>query len=196
MRRSLDLLKAATVMLMAAALTSCATLTNLDKSYSLGSNPTRSIVIIGVKPDDIRFGVEEGALVDDQFKWSATATPILAVYPENGYVVAVMDATDPDQIYALTNLMQSIHHYRGCGRALETFGIEPGKVVYLGDFEFASPPAGLKHTISYDPASAEAFIRDNYPNLKDVPFVTEKTVQRDEVGFRQNDAQWLMTTCG
>jgi hypothetical protein len=178
-----------------ALLSACATLSNLNKNYSLGPKPTQSVVVIGVKPDDIRFGVEEGTLVKDQFKGSPTATPIFALYPDHGYVVAVMDTTDPDQLYALTNLKQSIHLYRGCGHALETFAVEPGKIIYLGDFEFADPPAGLKHTISYDPASAEKFMRDNYPNLKDVPFAAQKTLPRDEVGFHQSNLQWLMTTC-
>lgn len=189
------MLKRVVIVAVLALLSGCATLTNLNKGYSLGSTPTQSVVIIGVKPDDIRFGVEEGKLVDGQFKWSATATPIFALYPDQGYVVAVVDATDPDQIYALTNLKESIHLYRGCGHALETFSIEPGKIIYLGDFQFASPPAGLKHTISYDAVSAQDFIRQNYPNLKDVPFATQQTVQRDELGFHQNDVQWLMTTC-
>ena len=179
-----------------ALLVGCATLSNLNKNYSLGAKPTQSVVIIGVKPDDIRFGVEEGALVDDQFKWSATATPILAIYPEHGYVVAVMDATDSDEIYALTNLMESVHHYRACGaKPIDTFAIEPGKIVYLGDYAFAPPLEELTHTITYDPGSAEKFIRDNYPNLKDVPFVTEHVTPRMELGYRDMPLQALVHSC-
>ena len=189
------MLKIITILAIAWALAGCATLSNLNKDYSLARKSTKSVVIIGVKPDD-RFGVEEGTLVHDQYKWDAKATPVLAVYPVDGYVVAVMDETDSDQIYALTNIMESIHHYRACGsKPVETFTIEPGKIIYLGDFEFATPPVGFKHTITYDPDSAEKFIRQNYPNLKGVPFVTQHTVQRVEIGFWQTELQGMVSNC-
>lgn len=177
------------------ALSGCATMNNLSTDYSLDRNPTQSVVIIGVKPDD-RFGVEEGALARGQFKWDPGATPIFALYPKDGYIVAKMDMTKPSQIYALTNLMESIHHYRACGsKPIDTFTVEPGKIIYLGDFEFASPPVGLKHTITYDPDSAEKFIRQNYPKLKDAPFITQHTVPRLEIGFWQTEIQGMVVNC-
>jgi hypothetical protein len=175
----------------------CATLSNLDKGYSLDSRSTKSIMIFGVKPN-YRFGVEEGMLVNTQFKWDAGATPILAVYPKSGYVIAVMNKTSSNQIYALTSLKTSTfsYYYHACNDSpVDTFTIEPGKIIYLGDFHFSGPPDPFKHTITYDPDSAEQYIRHNYPELKSVPFVTQHTQPRLEIGYRQMEIQMFFQTC-
>lgn len=173
----------------------CATLSNLSTTYSLSEDTHKAVIIIGVKPDD-RFGVEEGKLVNGQFKYDPEATPILAVYPKDGYVVAEMDETDGNQVYALTNIKESVHIYRACGgKPVDTFTVEPGKIIYLGDFQFPTPPVGLSHMTSYDPGSAEKYIRKNYPKLSGAPFVTQRTIQRAEIGFWETDIQGLVSNC-
>lgn len=170
---------------MAGLLESCAT-TNLNSSYVLTDKTTKAVVVLGVK-GGYRVIVEQGSLKDKTFqydKWRSGAE--FSITPVNGYIVTVIDATTNEKLDAITRVADPHHFlpptYYPCGNLVPTFILRPGVITYIGDYSFNEKTKWLDPVAVYDPRTAQEFVRAHYPNLGDVPFVTEHIVNMNVIG--------------
>lgn len=152
--------------------------TNIPRTAG-NPEPTESILIFGVKPENARLALHPGEVIDGKFKqnWFLDTQAKLHDTPQDGYVTAKVKT---GQALAMTTVQMSIGGglwgpvFSFCGNPrLLTFDVPAGKVAYVADIEFVQLGNSLKPRFSRDIEAARRHFKENHPN------VTDEVVQLD-----------------
>jgi len=150
--------------------TGCVNFSNLDKSATLTQDSSDAVIVMGVKPR-FRVAIAPGTIVEEKVKLGGIAT--LNTYPESGYIVGkVAAAVFPNEYHVQAIFPDGIvgagfgDAYGPCGNDhVVSFHAPAGKVIYVGDVEYARANGKLVIKYSEDLQSARKFLDREYPNL-------------------------------
>lgn len=133
-----------------------------------GPSAYDSIYIIGLHPKNVWVKVWPGSIHQNAFRQDVLRNATLVAPATDGYVIGRMRVSE---VYALKDAVvvddpsSTIGTpYTACRNAL-VFKAQPGKVIYLGDVDFAMDGDRLDPRMTYDAAAAEAFLKKRYPNI-------------------------------
>jgi len=156
------------LLLICLLLSSCVTMSNLEKSKATISE-SEGIIVLGIKPG-YRTGIKLGDIQNDSFVYSPNLPVSANIIPdESGYIVTKLKATTTNQRYAITQLLPS--GFTGSrlgpcdGASTVTFNVKGGEVIYLGEIDFGRVRAKPKAQYSSNFDQATNYIKSNYPDL-------------------------------
>jgi hypothetical protein len=145
--------------------------------HTFGTVPTstplpteaETIVIFGLKQDNIRISVHAGEIVKDRF--SADLSPDLDAPSTRSYVVGKLESGKSFAVaaIALSRPGGGTPHtgFRPCGDSkVAVFETTKGKILYIGDLTVSQGAAsGISITYSDDLSAAQAFVAKEFPAL-------------------------------
>jgi hypothetical protein len=168
------------VFAMAVLLNGCA-LSNLDSKSTLKDTTNKGVVVIGMD-GGLKVMAFKADLVGDGSGGQADVAGggEFSIAAVNGYVVTLLEKTQGDHRYAISRIADPNHllpvTYYPCGAPVPVFGIEAGKINYIGNYKLSPQTAWLSQDVVYDETTAQTFIKSHYPGLADLPWVKQQIV--------------------
>jgi hypothetical protein len=147
----------------------CVTMSTASHSTSFDAQSKTGLVIFGVSPN-YRVGAKKGPYTTDDFQNSELRLFEFNLFPAAGYVVSTVSPTVTGEAYALLQILpEGIGGpaFKACdGLKAATFQAEPGKVTYLGEFEYQFEGRQLRILHAVDLQRAVEHLRATYPQIK------------------------------
>jgi hypothetical protein len=151
---------------MAALLSGCANMSGLDPRSDYANFGNDSIIVMGVS-SQTQIQVFEGERENGKWRRKLLNAE-LAVYPQDGYIVARLPARTGKENYGIGAVLAEgpggglVTPCRGAHTP--TFDAPGGKVVYVGDFRMNS---GRRYQTSSSLMAARAHLKRRYPLIAD-----------------------------
>lgn len=159
-------------MIIATALLLAACSTNISRTATR-PEPSESIIIFGVKPENAKLILFPGEIVDGKFKQNVFIDVAAKIHdlPSSGYVTAKVKT---GQALALISAQMTQNGslwgplFSFCNNPeVLSFDVPAGKIAYGADIEFIQIGDTLRLRFSQDIESARKHIKDQFPNLPD-----------------------------
>jgi hypothetical protein len=172
-KRTLTVLSAVAAALQTSG---CVTMSTASHSTSFDAQSKTGLVIFGVSPN-YRVGAKKGPYTASDFENSQFRLFEFNVFPASGYVVSTVSPTIAGEAYALLQILpEGIGGpaFKACdGLNAATFQADPGKVTYLGEFQYHFEGRQLKIRHMVDLQKAAEHLRATYPQIKAEPTYVE-----------------------
>lgn len=156
----------------------CVAMSTASQSMYFDAQSKTGLVIFGVSPS-YRVGVTKGLQTESEFNNSDFSLFEFNIAPAGGYVVSAVSPTKAGEVYAMLQILPngfSGPAYKVCnGLKSATFQAEPGKVVYLGEFNYYIEKGKLKIRQTTDIQKAAEYLKVNYPHIQVEPVYVEPT---------------------
>jgi hypothetical protein len=157
---------------VAAACTSCTTVTRVEKSAKLSDE--ESIYVIGSSPDHFRIWVMQAEIIEKggatTVKQDVVGFPVLVANPENGFLVGRVRGGSTLAITGVRAVRENETFgpgFSACGgNRTMVFTAPAGKVVYIGDAQLSMEGKKIYARYSNNFEAARKHIDGNYPNLR------------------------------
>lgn len=147
------------------ALSGCVTLTNVSPQADLHLAPDEGLVMIGV-PHGTQLIFHSGDVDGNEYISNEWTLPSgIAGSPTDGYLIRKLKALPEGQVYGLAQVGAGRWYLPSCGDKIPVFNVKPGKVQYLGHFDFIVSGNSMKHRFRPDMAAAQAHMTKNYPKV-------------------------------
>lgn len=152
------------------ALTSCATVGQVDQNINFNSNE-ESIFVMGVSPTNAKILMFPGEIKDGEFAQNLWRNASFWGTPIDGYIVGKASAKELLAITGVTLLKENTAFYgqqfRPCnGVKTMVFNTSGGKVAYLGHVGYELEGSTLKVNYSKNLEAAKKHIEARYPGLR------------------------------
>lgn len=154
---------------IALATSGCVSMKGADKNMAFTQQSPQGLIVMRVTPD-YRIGMKKGDASAGAFANSQFRVFELNAIPEGGYIVAAVSPTQPDQTYAITQVLPAGFTgaaYMPCdGKRAPTFEVKPGKIHYIGDFEYTQDgkQMAVKYSVATD--AAVKHLRAAFPQVQ------------------------------
>jgi hypothetical protein len=156
--------------LMLSSLSGCITMSNLPRTEAGPTSSDETIVVLGVQPR-YRVALSKGTANGESWSLDQLSLATTNSFPENGYIVVKVPSRTGSDTYGISQILPEgiggfVPRYVPCnGQGIITFDAPAGKVVYVGDIEYARDGDKLRYIYSSNPEQARRFVAEQYPAL-------------------------------